>query len=141
MYQIHQNLDELTLSLFSWVLIINSKSTYFLNIFWRRWDNAAVFLSLLSFSRIAVYVLIKKQYMAKFAIVFYGFLLFGNMFTTFFINYRISLLFKRILQCLNNFLCNRVFLNRPLTSSQEIENLEQHVRLFFTFSSKLNLFT
>ena len=138
MYQIHQNLDELTLSLFSWVLIINSKSTYFLNIFWRRWDNAAVFLSLLSFSRIAVYVLIKRQYIAKFAIVFYGFLLLGHMFTTFFINYRLSLFFERILQC---FLCNRVFPNSPLTSSQGIGNLEQHVGLFFTFSSKLNLFT
>ena len=85
MYKIHLNLDELTLSLlFSWVLSINSKSTYFLNMFWRLWNNAALFLSLLSFSQIGVYVLKEKQYMAKFALVFYGFLVLGNMFTTFF---------------------------------------------------------
>ena len=83
----------------------------------------------------------EKQYMANFALVFDGFLVFGNMFTTFFISYRISLLFECILQCLNSFLFNRVFLNSPLTSSKGIQNLAQHVRLFFTFSLKLNLFT
>ena len=119
MYKIHLNLDELPLlhCCFSWVLTINSKSTYFLNIFWRLWDNTAVFLSLHSFSRIGVYVLMEKQYMAKLSHVFYGFLVFGNMFTTFFISYRISLLFERISQCWNRFLFNRVFLNIPLTSS------------------------
>ena len=118
MYKIHLNLHELIFHCcFSWVLTINSKSTYFLNIFWRLWDNAAVFLSLLSFSRIDVYVLMEWQHMAKFALVFYGFLVLGNMFTTFFISYRISLLLERILQCLNSFLFNRVFLNSPLTSS------------------------
>ena len=66
----------------------------------------------------------EKQYMAKFALVFNGFLVFGDMFTTFFISYRISLLFERILQCLNSFLFNA-----------------QHVRLFVTFSFRLNLFT
>ena len=121
MFKLHSNLDELILSLFffffSRVLTINSKSTYFLNIFWRLCDNAAVFLSLLSCSRIGVYVLMEKQYMAKFALAFYGFLVFGNMFTTFFVSYRISLLFERILQRLNSFSFNRVFLNSPLTSS------------------------
>ena len=100
----------------SWILTTNSKSTYFLNIFWRLWDNAAVFLSSLSFSRIVVYVFMEKKYMAKFALVFYGFLVFGNMFTTFFISYQISLLFESILHCLNSFLVSRVFLNSPLTS-------------------------
>ena len=98
------NLDELIFHCcFSWVLTINSKSTHFLNIFWSIWNNAVVFLSLLSFSRIGVYLLMEKQYMAKFALVFYEFLVFGNMFTIFFISYKISLLFARILQCLNSF--------------------------------------
>ena len=79
--------------------------------------------------------------MAKCALVFYGLLVFSIMFTAFFISYQISLLFDCILQCLNSFLFNRVFLNSPLTSSQGIQNLAQHVRLFFTFSLKLNLFT
>ena len=87
-------------------------------------------------------VLMEKQYMARFALVLYGFLVFGNMFTTFFISYRISLLFVRTLQCLNSFLFDRVCLNSPLTYSQEMQNLAQHVGLFFTFSLlKLNLFT
>ena len=86
-----QNLAELTLSLL--FLTINSKSTYFLNIFDGLWDNAAVFLCLISFSRMVVYVLKEKQYMVKFALIFYGILALGNMFTAFFISYRISLLF------------------------------------------------
>ena len=118
MFKIHSNLDELTLSLLFFMGFDNKfKSTYFLNIFWRLWDNAAIFLSLLSFSRIGVYVLMAKEYMATFALVFHGFLVLGNVFTTFFISYRISLLFERILQCLNSFLFNKVFLNSPLTSS------------------------
>ena len=47
--------------------------------------------------------------MAKFALVFYGLLVFGNMFITFFISYRTSLLFELILQCLNRFLFNGIF--------------------------------
>ena len=106
MYKIHLNLDELTLSLFFFMGFDNkSKINLFLE----------DFLSLLSFLQIGVYVLMEKQYMAKFALVFYGFLVFGNMFTTFLISYRISLLFERILQCLNSFLFNRVFLNSSLT--------------------------
>ena len=85
------------------------KINLFLEHFWRLWDNAAVFLSLLFFSRIGMYVLMEKQYMAKFALVFYGFLVFGNMFTTFFISYRIFLLFESILQCLNSFLFKGFF--------------------------------
>ena len=95
----------------------NSKSNYFWNIFWRLWDNAAVFLSILSFPQIVVYELMEKQYMAKLALAFYGFLVFGNMFTSFSISYRISLLFKRILQCLNSFLIKQDFSEYPLTSS------------------------
>ena len=117
MYKIHLNLDELTLSL---LLFIGFDHKFTINLFLEHfwlWDDAAVFLSLLSFSRIGMYVLMEKQYMAKFALVFYGFLVFGNMFTTFFISYPFSLLFERILQCLNSFLFNRVFLNSPLTSS------------------------
>ena len=118
MYKIHLNLDELTLSSLFFMGFDNKfKINLFLEHFWRLWDNAAVFLSLLSVSRIGVCVLMEKQYMAKLALVFYGFLVFGNMFTTFFISYQISLLFARILQCLNSFLFNRVFLNSPLTSS------------------------
>ena len=49
-----------------------------------------------------------------------------------FISYRISLLFERILQFLNSFLFNRFFLNNPLTPSQGMQNLTQHVHLFFT---------
>ena len=110
----HLNLDELTLSLLFFIGFDHKFTiNLFLEHFWRFWDNAAVFLSLLSFSRIGMYVLMEKQYMAKFALVFYGFLVFGNMFTTFFISYRISLLFERTLQCLNSFLFNRVFLNSP----------------------------
>ena len=44
--------------------------------------------------------------MAKFALVFYGFLVSGNMITTFFISYQISLLFKHISKRLNSFLFN-----------------------------------
>ena len=118
MYKIHLNLDELTLSLLLLMGFDNKfKINLFLEHFLEALSNAAVFLSLLSFSRIGVYVLMEKQYMAKFALVFYDFLLFGNMFTTFCISYRISLLFERILQCLNSFLFNRVFLNIPFTSS------------------------
>ena len=62
--------------------------------------------------------------MVKFALIFYGFLVSGNMFTTFFISYRISLVFKRILQCMN-----WVFLNNPLTSQYGI----QHMSQIFTF--------
>ena len=72
-------------------------------IFRRLWDNAAIFLSLLSLLRIGVCLLMKKQYMAKSALVFYRFLIFGSIITIFFINYRISLLLKRILQCLTVF--------------------------------------
>ena len=116
MYKIHLNLDELTLSLLFFMGFDNKfKINLFLEHFLRLWDNVAVFLSLLFFSRIGMYVLMEKQYMAKFALVFYGFLVFGNMFTTFLISYRISLLFERILQCLNSFLFNKVFLNSPLT--------------------------
>ena len=72
----------------------------------------------------------EKQYMAKFAFVFYELLVFGNMFTTFFAYFTV----------LEQFLFTRVFLNSPLTSLQGTQNLAQHVRLFFTFSFKLNLF-
>ena len=89
-------------------------------IFWRLWDNAAIFLTLLSFLRKGVYVLTEKQYVAKFALVFYGFLVFRNMITSFFISYWISLLLDRILEC---FLFNRVFVRNT--------KLTQHVHLFF----------
>ena len=105
----------------SWVLTITSKSTYF----WRLWDNAAIFLSLLSFLRIGVYVSMEKQYMANFAFVFYGFLVFGNMITTFFISCRISLLLERILQCLTVF-CLTGF-------SKGMQNLAQHVLFHIYF--------
>ena len=59
--------------------------------------------------------------MAKFALVFYGFLIYGNIITTFFISYRISLLFERILRCLTVF-CLTGFL-------QGIQDLAQHVHL------------
>ena len=85
MYKIHLNLDELTLSLLFFMGFDNKfKINLFLEHFLRLWDNVAVFLSLLFFSRIGMYVLMEKQYMAKFALVFYGFLIFGNTFTTFF---------------------------------------------------------
>ena len=61
--------------------------------------------------------------MAKFALVFYGFLVFGNMITTFFITYQISLLLECILQCLTVF-CLTGF-------SQGIQNLAQYVDLVF----------
>ena len=77
--------------------------------------------------------------MAKFAFVFYEVLVFGNMFTTFFISYRISVV-RAYFTVLEQFLFTRVFLNSPLTSSQGTQNLAQHVRQFFTFSFKLNLF-
>ena len=94
MYKIHLNLDELTLSLFFFMGFDNkSKINLFLE----------DFLSLLSFLQIGVYVLMEKQYMAKFALVFYGFLVFGNMITTFLMSYRISLLLECILQCLTVF--------------------------------------
>ena len=59
----------------------------------------------------------KKQYIAKFTLVFYGFLVFGNMISTFFISYRISLLLERILQCLTVFLFNRVFIGNTKLST------------------------
>ena len=71
-----------------------------------------------------VYVLMERQCTAKFTLIFYGFLVFGNMFTIFFISYWISLVFEPILQCIN-----RVFLNSPLTFRYGI----QHVSQFFTF--------
>ena len=96
MYKIRLNFDELTLSLLFFMVFDNK---FKINLFfWRLWNNAAIFLSLLSFLRKVVYVLTEKQYMAKFALVFYGFLVFRNMTTSFFISYRISLLLERILQ-------------------------------------------
>ena len=101
MYKIHLNLRELTLSL---LFFMGFDNKFKINlIFWRLWDNAAIFLSLLSFLRVGVYVLTEKQYMAKFALVFYEFLVFGNMITTFLISYGIPLLLERILQCLTVF--------------------------------------
>ena len=114
MYKIHFNLDKLTLSL---LFFMSFDNKFKINLFFGGFVNPTVFLSLLSISRIVVYVLMEKQYLAKFALVFNGFLLFGNMFATCFISWRISLLFKRILQYLNNFLFNRIFLNSLLTSS------------------------
>ena len=78
--------------------------------------------------------------MAKFALILYGFLVFGNMLTTFLISYGISLLFERILQCLNRSLFDRVFLNNHLTSCQGKQNVAQHVCLFFTFFLKNKAF-
>ena len=53
----HLNFDELTLSLLFFMGFDNKfKINLFFEHFWRLWDNAAVFLSLLSFSRIGVYV-------------------------------------------------------------------------------------
>ena len=128
MYKIHLNFDEfgeLNLwLLFSWVLTITEKSTYFLNIFLRLWVNAAIFLSVY---REAIY--------SYFCSYFYGFLVFGNTFTTFCIVYQNSLVFERILQCMNNFLLmnsflfNRFFLNSPLPYCCRI----QYQRQFFTF--------
>ena len=133
MYKMHLNLDELTHSLLFFMGFDNKfKMNPFLENFSQALDNAAVFLRFLSFSRIVVYVLMERQYMSKFALVFYVFLVFGNIFTIFFISYQISLLFTRILQCLNSFLFNKVYLNSPLTSPQGIQNLAQHVCLFFT---------
>ena len=123
----YETLVELTLSLL--FLTISSKSTYFLKIFDGLWDNAVVFLCLLSFSRIVVYVLMERQYMVKFALIFYGILVLGNIFTAFFTSYRISLLFERILQCLNSCLFHRIFLNSPLTFQLGIQNLAEFVRV------------
>ena len=117
-YKINLNLDKLTLSLlFLMGLTINSNQLFSFNLFLEALLIAAVFLSLLSFSRIVVYVLMEKQCIAKFALVFYGFFVSGNMLITFFISYRISLLFESILQYLNSFLFNKTFLNSPFTSS------------------------
>ena len=77
MYKIHLNLDKLTLSL-SFFMGFDNK--FKINLFFGGFVNPAVFLSLLSFSRIVVYVLMEKQYLAKFALVFNGFLLFGNVY-------------------------------------------------------------
>ena len=101
---------------FSWVLKINSKSTNSWAFFGDLKDDAPIFLSLLSFLRIVVYVLMKRHHMAKFTPTLYVILVFGNMFTTFLISYRISLLFEGILQSLNSFLFYRVFLNNHVTS-------------------------
>lgn len=65
--------------------------------------------------------------MVKFALIFYGFLIFCKMFTIFFISYRVSLVFERILQCMN-----RVFLNNPLTSRYEIQHVSQIFTLHFS---------
>ena len=108
------NLDELTLSL---SLFVGFDNTFKINLFLEHFLEALDMQSLFSFSRIIEYVLVERQYMAMFAFVFYGFLVFGNMFRTFFISYRISLLFEQFLHCLNSFLFNKVFLNSPLTHS------------------------
>ena len=98
MYKIHLNLDELTFSL----------------LFFMNFDNKFK-ITLVYFP----FYEMEKQYMAKFALVFYGFLVFGNTITTFLISYRISVLLERILQCLTVFF-NRVFVGNT-----------QHVHLFF----------
>ena len=67
--------------------------------------------------------------MVKFALIFYGFLVFDNMFTIFFISYRISLVFERILQCMN-----WVFLNNPLTSQYGIQRMSQIFTFLFSQS-------
>ena len=101
MYKIHLNLGELTLSL---LFFMGFDNKFKINLFfWRLWDNAAIFLSLLSLLQIGVYSLMEKQYMAKFTLVFYVFLVFGNMIATFLISCRIALLLERILQCLTVF--------------------------------------
>ena len=51
----------------------------------------------------------EKKYIAKFALVFYGFLVLGNMITTFFISYRISLFARAYFIVFNSFLFSRVF--------------------------------
>ena len=79
-----QNLDKLTISLL--FLMIDSKSTYFLNIFDGLWDNTVVYLCLLSFSQILVYEIMERQYMVTFSLILYGILVLGDMFTTFFIS-------------------------------------------------------
>ena len=50
-----------------------------------------------------------KQCISKFALVFYGFLVLGNMITTFFISYRISLFARAYFIVFNSFLFSRVF--------------------------------
>ena len=95
-------------TLFDYLVLILD---FLLNIFPRFGDNAPVFLSLVSFSRIVVYILMETQSMAKFALISYGFLVFGNMLTTFFKSYQISQLFQRILPWLNSFMYISVFLN------------------------------
>ena len=76
-HKIHLNLDELTLSL---LFFMGSDSKFKINLFFehflRLWDNTPVFLSLVFFSRIFVYVLLERQYMAKFSLIFYRFLVF-----------------------------------------------------------------
>ena len=90
-----------------------------------------------------VHVLMERQYIAKFALIFYRFLVFGHMFTTLFISYRISLAYERILQFTNG-----VFLNSP--SRYRIQNLGTEYKmcinflLFFFLKAKafyLNYFT
>ena len=54
--------------------------------------------------------------MAKFALVFYEFLVFSNMITSFFNSYRTSLLLQRILQCLTVFV-NKVFVGNTKLST------------------------
>ena len=95
-------------TLFDYLVLILD---FLLNIFPRFGGNAPVFLSLVSFSRIVVYILMETQSMAKFALISYGFLVFGNMLTTFFKSYQISQLFQRILPWLNSFMYISVFLN------------------------------
>ena len=100
MCKIYLSLDELTLSLLFFMGFDNKLK---INLFFEALGQCIHFPSLLSFLRIGVYVLMEKQHIAKFALVFYGFLVSGNMITTFFLCYRISLLLERILQCLTVF--------------------------------------
>ena len=58
---------------FQWVLRVNSKSTYIMNIFLRLLKNKPVFLSLNSLSVLVMHVSVKRLYAAKFAAGFYGF--------------------------------------------------------------------
>lgn len=85
-------------------------------------------------------LLMKRWYVAKAAPVFTGFYVFGNKPVTFMISCQLSMLFERMLQPLNRFLFNRLFLIVLSVISMGIQKLEQHVGLVFSFLKNLKLF-
>ena len=133
MNKIHWSLDKLTPSLLLFMGFDNKfKASLFHEHFWWFCDYAAVFLSSLSFSRKVVYVFMQNNN-NKVCSYFLSILSFRRHIYNFFIRYRVSLFFERILQCLNFFFVQLGFSEQPF-------NLVGDTKLSTTYASIFHFF-